>query len=139
MTLPVLLALDEVARRTGQPVRRLRQWCATGSLRCERDGDEWLIPEADLPHVIANAAERTSRALDRSVRALVVPNSAVGSLDLGAEVAHRLQRPAAAVSMSRLMIDGEEYVIAAWPEANGGGATAAVAELAEELGGELLA
>jgi hypothetical protein len=139
MTMEALLALDEVAQRTGQTVRRLRHWCATGSLRCERDGRGWLIPETELPRVIANAAERLLRASNHSARAIVVPNSAVGSIDLGVEVARRLQRPANAVSMSRLMIDGQEYVIATWPDADGGGATPAVAELAEELGGELLA
>jgi excisionase family DNA binding protein len=139
MTMEALLDLDEVAQRTGQPVRRLRQWCATGSLRCERDGREWLIPEAEVPQVIVNAAERTLRASNRSARAIVVPNSAVGSADLGEEVARRLQRPAKAVSINKLMIDGQEYVIATWPDADEGGATPAVAELAEELGGELLA
>lgn len=59
MNMEALLALDEVAQRTGQPVRRLRQWCATGSLRCERDGHGWLIPETEVPRVIVNAAERT--------------------------------------------------------------------------------
>jgi hypothetical protein len=139
MTVEALLALDEVAQRTGQPVRRLRQWCATGSLRCEHDERGWLIPETEVPRVIVNAAERTLRASNHSARAIVVPNSAMGSVDLGKEVARRLQLPARAVSMSRLMIDGQEYAIATWPDADGGGATSAVAELAEELDGELLA
>jgi hypothetical protein len=139
MTMEALLALEEVAQRTGQTVRRLRQWCATGSLRCERDEHGWLVPESELPRVIANAAERILRASNRSARAIVVPSSGVGAVDLGKEVARRLQRPARAVSLSRLMIDGQEYVIATWPDADGGGATPAVAELAEELGGELLA
>lgn len=139
MNMEALLALDEVAQRTGQPVRRLRQWCATGSLRCERDGHGWLIPETEVPRVIVNAAERTLRASNRSARAIVVPNSTMGSVDLGNEVARRLQRPVKAVSLNKLMIDGQEYVIATWPDADGGGATPAVAELADELGGELLA
>jgi hypothetical protein len=138
MTVEALLALDEVTQRTGQPARRLRQWCATGSLRCERDGRGWLIPESEVPRVIANAAERTLRASDRSARALVVPNSSVGQVDLEQEVARRLQRPVKSISTSKLMIDGQEYLIATWPDADRGDATSAVAKLAEELGGELL-
>jgi hypothetical protein len=139
MSVEALLALDEVAERTGQPVRRLRQWCATGSLRCERDGRGWLIPEGELSRVVANAAARALLASTRMARALVVPNGSVGSVDLREEVAHRLQQPQGTVSMNTLMIDGQEYVIATWPVADGGTATSAVAELAEELGGELLA
>lgn len=139
MTVGTLLALGDVAERTGQPIRRLRQWCATGSLRCERDGRGWLIPETELPRVVANVAARALLASNRKARALVVPNVALGSVDLRQEVAHRLQRPEQTVSVSTLVIDGQEYAIATWPEAIGGRATAAVADLAEELGGELLA
>lgn len=139
MSAEALLDLDDVAERTGQPVRRLRQWCATGSIRCERDGRGWLIPEAELSRVVANAAARALLASTRRARALVVPNAALGSVDLKEEVAHRLQQPEGSVSTSKLMIDGQEYVIATWADADGGRATAAVADLAEELGGELLA
>jgi hypothetical protein len=111
----------------------------TGSLRCERDERGWLIPETQLPRVLANAAALAVLASNRRARALVVPGLAVGSVDLNEEVAHRLQRPEQTVSISRLTIDGQEYVVATWPDADGGKATAAVAELAEELGGELLA
>lgn len=133
-----LLTLSEVALRTGQPVRRLRQWCATGSLRCERDLRGWLIPRAEMSRVDENVVRRRIRASERTSRAVVVPSSAIGSADLGGEVARRLQRPTEVVSTSSLMIDGQEYVIAAWPEVQNGGATASVAELAEDLGGELL-
>jgi hypothetical protein len=139
MSAETLMALSDVAERTGQPIRRLRQWCATGSLRCERDGRGWLLPATELPRVVANVAARALLASNRKARALVVPNVAVGSVDLKHEVAHRLQRPERTVSVSTLMIDGQEYVIATWPDADGGMATAAVADLAEELGGELLA
>jgi hypothetical protein len=138
MSVETLLALGNVAERTGQPVRRLRQWCATGTLRCERDGRGWLLPATELPRVVANAAARALLASNRKARALVVPNVAVGYVDLKHEVADRLRRPEQNVSVSMLMIDGQEYVIATWPDADGGRATAAVADLAEELGGELL-
>jgi hypothetical protein len=139
MSVETLLALGDVAERTGQPIRRLRQWCATGRLRCERDGRGWLLPETELPRVVANVAAQVLLASNRKARALVVPNVAVGSVDLRDEVAHRLQRPEQAVSVSTLMIDGQEYVVATWPDSDGGTAPAAVADLAEELGGELLA
>jgi hypothetical protein len=138
MSVETLLALGDVADWTGQPIRRLRQWCATGSLRCERDGRGWLLPAMELPCVAANVGARALLASNRKARAIVVPNLAIGSVDLRHEVARRLQRPEQTVSVSTLMIDGQEYEIATWPNADGGTATAAVADLAEELSGELL-
>jgi hypothetical protein len=132
-----VLAIDEAAQRTGQPVRRLRQWCATGRLRCERDPRGWLIPEAEIGRVGSIAAARTIRGSDRSARALVVPRAAGGSTNLRGLVAAELRIPARTVSIDGLTIDGQAYVIATWPgvaDARGG----ALADLAEELDGELL-
>jgi hypothetical protein len=132
-----VLAIDKAAQRTGQPVRRLRQWCATGMIRCERDGRGWLIPEAEMGRVRSIAAERTVGGSDRSARALIVPRSALGSANLRDQVAGELQIPGRTVSVDRLAMDGQAYVIATWPiAANARGS--ALAELAEELDGELL-
>lgn len=137
MVVEAVLAIDEAAQRTGQPVRRLRQWCATGRIRCERDGRGWLIPETEIGRVRSVAAERTVRGSNRSARALIVPRSALGSAKLRDQVAGELQISAGTVSLGSLTIDGQAYVIATWPiaaEARG----SALADLAEKLDGELL-
>jgi hypothetical protein len=137
LVVEAVLAIDKAAQRTGQPVRRLRQWCATGKIRCERDGRGWLIPEAEIGRVRSIAAERTVRGSNRSARALIVPRSALGSANLRDQVAGGLQIPGRTVSLDMLTIDGQAYVIATWPiaaDARG----SALAELAEELDGELL-
>ena len=137
LIMEAVLAIDEAAQRTGQPVRRLRQWCATGRIRCERDGRGWLVPEAEIGRVRSVAAERTVRGSDRSARALIVPRSALGAANLRDQVAGELQIPTTAVSLDRLTIDGQAYVIATWPiaaDARG----SALAELAEKMDGELL-
>jgi excisionase family DNA binding protein len=132
-----VLAIDEAAQRTGQPVRRLRQWCATGRLRCERDRRGWLIPEAEIARVSSIAATRAVRGSDRTARALVVPRSARGSTNLRGQVAAELRIPTTTVSIDGLTIDGQAYVIATWPGlADSRGS--ALADLAEELDGELL-
>ena len=137
MSVEAVLAIGEAAKRTGQPVRRLRQWCATGRIRCERDSRGWLIPEVEIGQVTSIAAERTVRGSDRSARALIVPLSDLGSANLRDQVAAELRIPANSVSMGRLTIDSQPYVIATWPsaaDANG----AALAGLADQLEGELL-
>lgn len=50
------LRLDEVAHLTSQPVERLRQWCATGLLPCDRVDGRWALPESELPSAFALAA-----------------------------------------------------------------------------------
>jgi hypothetical protein len=132
-----VLTLDQVTQRTGQPVRRLRQWCATGSIRCERDGRGWLIPEAEIARVLSIAAARTVRGSNHSARALVVPRTVTGSANLQEQVARQLRIPVKAISISTLMIDGQPYLIAAWPGPADARASA-LAELTEQLDGELL-
>ena len=132
-----VLAIDEAARRTGQPVRRLRQWCATGRIRCERDMLGWLIPETEIGLVRSIASARTARGSDRSARALVVPRSAIASANLQHQVAGQLRIPVKTVSMSGLTIDGQPYVIATWPSAADSRGSD-LAGIAEQLDGELL-
>lgn len=50
------LRLDEVAHMTSQPVERLRQWCATGLLPCDRVDGRWALPETELPSAFALGA-----------------------------------------------------------------------------------
>jgi hypothetical protein len=132
-----VLTLDQVTQRTGQPVRRLRQWCATGSIRCERDARGWLIPEAEIARVRSIAAARTVRGSDHSARALVVPRTVTETANLREQVARQLRIPMKAVSISTLTIDGQPYLIATWPGPADARASA-LAELLEQLDGELL-
>lgn len=133
-----MLAIDDAARQTGQPVRRLRQWCATGRVRCERDGRGWLIPEVEIGRIMSIAAARTVQGSNRHASALVVPrSSSLRSSSLREQVAGELRITAQTVSMGTLTIDGQPYLIATWPkaaEARG----SYLATLAERLDGELL-
>lgn len=132
-----MLAIEEAAERTGQPVRRLRQWCATGRIRCERDGRGWLIPEAEIGRATAIGAARILRGSDRGARALVIPQSALQSASLREQVAGELRIPVQTVSIGTLTIDSQAYLIATWPsDADASGSV--LADLAEQLDGELL-
>jgi hypothetical protein len=59
------LPLEAVARETGQPMERLRQWCATGLLACDRVNGDWALPEGELPvaHSLAAVGPRLATAV----------------------------------------------------------------------------
>lgn len=137
MIAELVLALEDAAQLTGQPVRRLRQWCATGRIRCERDGRGWLVPEVEIGHVRSSAAARIIQGSDSTARALVVPQFVVESANLRGQVARELRIPSEAVSMGQLTIDDQPYVIVTWPSVDDARGSA-LADLAERLGGELL-
>jgi len=131
-----LVSVSAAAAQTGQPARRIREWCATGKLECERDAAGWLIGEDLLEGVRALGSERAHIATDHRAVALALP--ATIDLDVGAEVAKRLGLGLESVSLSRLAIDGREYVVAVWPARIGLGDLTALATLADEFDGELL-
>lgn len=133
------MTLEAAAAATGQSVNRLRAWCATGELRCERDRDGWTIPIAELARVGALVAQRDAMFAAGHAQAMVIP-AASAFPELRAEVAHRLGLPAAAVATNTLALDGKAYMLAVW-RAEGVDGTyelAPLIELAEELGGQLL-
>ena len=131
-----LVSLEAAAEATGQSVARLRGWCATGRLRCEREEGDWRMPLAELLR-IGDLAEEHDRAVKAGESAaLVVPVSAA-TPDLPAEVARRLGLAAGTVSTSTLALDGSEYLLAVW-KTDGTVRLGPVAELAAELGGDLL-
>jgi hypothetical protein len=132
-----MLAIDDAARRTGQPVRRQRQWSATGQIRCERDGRGWLIPQAEIGLVLSVAAARTVQGSKRHASALVVPQSSLRSSSLREQVAGELRITTQTVSVGTLTIDGQPYLIATWPKAADARGSF-LATLAERLDGELL-
>ena len=49
-------SLEDVARLTRQPVERLREWCATGLLACDRVDGAWALAEDELPSAYALSA-----------------------------------------------------------------------------------
>src|SRR5688572_22478425 len=130
------LSLSAAAARYGVPVVRLRRWCATGKLRCEREGDGWLIPISQATRIEELArAYGTTRA---PVRALAVPAPAVPP-DLANTVATRLGLSVSAVTLTPLALDGVEYVVAVWRgDVQGSGGLPELHELAVELHAELL-
>jgi hypothetical protein len=132
-----LLRLDDVARLTGQPVERLRQWCATGELACERVPRSWALRKADLPRVAVVAAEQARGVREHRAVALAVPRGRA-PIDLVTLVEQTLDLPQGVVAIRGLAIDQLDYVVAVWP----GNATLrdpdALVALAERLDGELL-
>ena len=141
MTLPVaavdrLLSLDAAAEATGQSVARLRSWCATGRLRCEREGRAWTIPLGEVPRIAVLVADHDRAVAAGAAAALVVPVRAA-TPDLPAEIARRLGLAPGTVTTSTLALDGSEYLLAVW-KTDGTPGLEAVADLAAELGGELL-
>lgn len=130
------LTLDAVSIQTGISARRLREWCATGRIKCERDGTHWMIPTSEGERLAALAATAFGSDTDRPV-ALVVPAD-VAPRNLGDEVAHRLGLEPASVAMSSLAIDGQDYVVAVWKDGPEEGGLPKLLELAEEVGGALL-
>ena len=133
-----LLSLASAAIATGQPIRRLRNWCATGKLECELQAREWQIPLSQLLRVAVLAAERDQAIADGHPVAALIPVTAA-SPELPGEIARRLNLPERSVSTSTLALDGQEYVLAVW---RAGGAVAhdlaPVLDFVEGLGGELL-
>jgi hypothetical protein len=130
------ISLADAAERYGVPLVRLRRWCATGKLRCERDGDGWLIPVSEAGRIVDMSHEyATARA---PIRALAVPVPFVPP-DLATTVAARLGLTATAVSITPLALDGVEYVVAVWRgDIQRDGGIPALQELAVELDAELL-
>lgn len=132
-----LLTLDASSAQTGVSLRRLREWCATGRLRCERDGRDWVIPTSQLSNASALAAARMGEGDHDHPVALVVPAD-VAPRDLADEVAYRLGLEPASVAMSTLAIDGQAYVVAVWKDGDEDAGLPKLVELAKEVGGELL-
>ncbi|MBI3751170.1 MAG: hypothetical protein HY263_05885 [Chloroflexi bacterium] len=133
----ILLTLPEVAGETRQPEHRLRRWCATGKLRCERDGPDWVIPSTELPVVVLLGRGAGRSASRRPLVGLALPGPHDG-VPLAAELATLLGVDATAVAVRDLAIDGEPYILATWGTHPGPAATGRLEQLALARGGELL-
>ena len=132
------MTLRVAAERSGQSVRELGRWCATGKLRCERDDSGWLIPVSELPAIRQVARDHASAVDEKQVTALVVPLPTAPD-NLADQVASRLGLDAGNVSITPLALDGIGYVVAVWRgEATGRGGLPALRDLAAELDADLL-
>ena len=132
-----LLRLEDVAQLTGEPIERLRQWCATGELACERVPRNWALRKADLPRVALVAAEHARGVREHRAVALAVPRGHAPN-DLVLLVERTLDLPAGEVAIRRLAIDQLEYIVAVWPDRAREHDPAALIALARQLDGELL-
>ena len=134
-----VLTLVDAAAATGQPISRLRSWCATGKLHCDRQSGEWTIPLGEFLRVPALLEERQSAIEAGRPAAVIVPITAA-TAELAAEIARRLGLAERSVTTSTLALDGTDYLLAAW-KSDGTGKTpelAPVVELVEGLGGQIL-
>jgi len=130
------LSLEGAAEQFEVPPVRLRRWCATGKLRCERAGEDWVIPVSEAGRIEELAQQYETGPAH--VRGLAVPMPAVPP-DLATTVASRLGLTRSAVTLTPLALDGVEYVVAVWRgdiERDGG--LPALQKLAVELDAELL-
>lgn len=134
-----LISLESAALASGEPVRRLRTWCATGKLICEKQDGSWVLALSQIPRVVELVAEHDRAVADGRAIAVLVPVDSA-TPDLASEIARRLGlRDGQTVSTSTLALDGSEYLIAVWKtEGADPLELAPVAELVAELGGELL-
>jgi hypothetical protein len=132
-----VLTLSEAAQRTGHTARRLGAWCATGLLRCDRQGGSWVLPVSELERVQELSVVREQATGHTRPAVLAVPAD-VAPDDLADEVARRLGLPPDSVSISNVVIDRHEYTMAVWKDTDGAGTLPVLHALAEDLGGELL-
>ena len=62
-----MISLRDAAERYGVPVVRLGQWCATGKLGCERDGDGWMIPASGGAAIAALVRDHAAMVEEKRV------------------------------------------------------------------------
>lgn len=134
---PEYLSLESAAIATGQPIDRLRNWCATGQLECDKRNGEWAIPLSQLLRVAELVAERDRAIADGRPVAALIPVTSV-TPDLPEEIARRLGLPVNAVSTSTLALDGRDFLLALWLADGSKRELEPVVELVEGLGGEVL-
>lgn len=131
-----LRTIEEVAATSGLPPERLRTWCATGELRCERDTRGWLIDDAEMAPLERLAGSRRDVSNGTRAVALAVPAHRAAD-DVLAEVARRASIAPDDVFRARLSVDGMDYAVISWPSIGDDG-PAVVVDLAASLGGVVL-
>ncbi len=126
-----LLHLSEAASRSGVGADRLRQWCATGLLDCERVERQWMISVDCLGEIGRLAAEGGRRRAADDARQIAV--GAMFSSEPGAhDVLRRLTGKGIAIREANLApmaldrVDG--VLLAVTVEANDADEVVAIAE-----------
>lgn len=130
---PRLVPLEEAARLARRNQEELRQWCATGRLRCDRVDGRWYVLESEL-HV---AATMPIRMVDRSPSGRAVLAIAFSDREMGRR-ACELMRTRFGLSdedcsSARLALDGRDLLIVAGTFA--ADTVDAVVEIARDHGG----
>lgn len=127
------LPLSDVSEQTHVSVRKLREWCATGRLSCERIGDSWALHAADVEDLVRELASHDVHATRDASLALPAE---VATPQAEREIADALGVGRGEIAVARLMIDGMEYVVlAAHADAD---AIEAARGVVERYGGQLL-
>ncbi|HEY8437584.1 MAG TPA: hypothetical protein VIK65_03120 [Candidatus Limnocylindrales bacterium] len=109
--------LDAVAGQTGSSVERLREWCATGLLQCDRVAGEWALPESELAaaHALAAVGPRLADPTlpdGGHLLAVAFPDHPAASRALDAIRSRTGVRPRD-VELAPLSIDGQPMVLVA--------------------------
>src|SRR5688572_28160528 len=79
---PRLVPLPEAARLSGPTAGDLRRWCATGRLRCERLGDDWLVLEDDI-HLAIDLRDAAAGGAGRAVLSIEMISSSSIAIRMG--------------------------------------------------------
>lgn len=132
-----LMSVEDAAALTSQPPRRLRQWCATGQLVCERSGMAWEIEESQVDRIPGLAGQLGRLPDGRWAAALALPAWAAGPA-IVRQVAQRLSLSQSDLALATVAIDGTERALLVWPVRSQASAAQALAGLADEVKGELL-
>ena len=131
-----LTTIEDVATAAGVPTARLRRWCATGQLRCDRDERGWLVPQSEIARVDALVASRGHGGNGHHPVALAMPVDR----DFGDGLVELTRRAEVTPEVAGvpLSVDGMDYAIVSWPSIGDDGRADAVAELAWALDAEIL-
>jgi hypothetical protein len=133
-----MLPLQVAAERTAISTLKIGRWCATGLIRCERDGEDWMVPVSELETIVRVAAEHARAIEDAHVKAVVIPEARAVP-DLAEQIGQRLGLQSGQVSVAPMAIDGVDYVVAIWPGTTAGtGGLPALRELVVDLDADLL-
>ena len=120
-----LTKIEDVATAAGVPTSRLRSWCATGQLRCDRDERGWLVPRSEMARLDALVASRGNGANGHHPIALAMPvDRARGD---GLVELKRRAEVTPEVAGVPLSVDGMDYAIVSWPSIGEDGRADAVA------------
>ncbi len=126
-----LLPLQEVASRSGVNEDRLRLWCATGLLACERIGRRWMLATECLDEVARLAVDGGRRRATAEARRVAIA-AMFRSTRQANEALERIDRrkiarwEASSAPMSLDQLDG--VLLAVTVEAHDADAVVAIAE-----------